>query len=28
MGHKDLRATAMYVEQLSLGETKKLLDES
>ena len=28
MGHKDLRATAVYVEQLSLEEKKKLLDES
>jgi integrase len=28
MGHKDLRATAVYVEELSLEEKKQLLDES
>jgi len=28
MGHKDLRATAAYVEELSLEEKKQLLDES
>src|SRR5256886_11721381 len=28
MGHKDLRATAVYVEELSLDEKKQLLDGS
>ena len=28
MGHKDLRATAVYVEELSLEEKKQLLDEA
>lgn len=28
MGHKDLRATAVYVEELSLEEKKQLLDGS
>ena len=28
MGHKDLRATAVYVEELSLEEKKQLLDKS
>ena len=28
MGHKDLRATEVYVKQLSLEEKKKLLDKS
>jgi len=28
MGHKDLRATAVYVEELSLEEKKQLLDDS
>ena len=28
MGHKDLRATAVYAEELPLEEKKQLLDES
>jgi len=28
MGHKDLRATAVYVEEHLLEEKKQLLDES